>query len=98
MVGDQRQGWALFTVMAVLFSLGLAATWWCESQPNPLLAGLNLDQHASSLQAGGNMLILGGDQAFGQAGFVNAGLIEQIPLLGTGKTDYRALKALLQAG
>ncbi len=55
MVGDQRQGWALFTVMAVLFSLGLAATWWCESQPNPLLAGLNLDQHASSLQAGGNM-------------------------------------------
>jgi K+-transporting ATPase ATPase A chain len=55
MVGDQRQGWALFSVMAVLFLLGLGATWWCESQPNPLLAGLNVDQKTSTLQAGGNM-------------------------------------------
>ena len=32
------------------------------------------------LAAGGNVLILGGDQAFGQAGFANAELIKQLPV------------------
>ena len=32
------------------------------------------------LQAGGNLLMLGGDQSYGQAGFVNQGLIDQLPV------------------
>ncbi len=36
MVGDRRQGWALFGAMFILFLAGFAASWWAESQPNPV--------------------------------------------------------------
>jgi K+-transporting ATPase ATPase A chain len=36
MVGDRRQGWALFGAMFILFLAGFAASWWAESQPNPI--------------------------------------------------------------
>jgi K+-transporting ATPase ATPase A chain len=55
MVGDQRQGWAIFAVMGILFLAGVATVYWAESQPNPAYAGLHIDQAASLLQAGGNM-------------------------------------------
>jgi potassium-transporting ATPase potassium-binding subunit len=55
MVGDQRQGWAVFAVMAVLFLAGVVVTYWAEAGANPALAGLHIDQAASALQAGGNM-------------------------------------------
>ena len=55
MVGDQRQGWAIFAVMAILFLAGTTTVYWAESQPNPAYAGLHIDQMASALQAGGNM-------------------------------------------
>lgn len=35
-VGDRRQGWALFGAMFILFLAGFAASWWAESQPNPI--------------------------------------------------------------
>ena len=41
------------------------------------------------LQAGGNLLILGGDQAFGQAGFTNEELIELIPVEMGGAYNWR---------
>jgi K+-transporting ATPase ATPase A chain len=40
MVGDKRQGRAIFAAMFVLFLIGLAATYAAEMRPNPLLAGL----------------------------------------------------------
>jgi K+-transporting ATPase ATPase A chain len=55
MVGDQRQGWAIFAVMAILFLAGVSVVYWAEAQPNPAYAGLPIDQMASALQAGGNM-------------------------------------------
>jgi K+-transporting ATPase ATPase A chain len=39
--------------MAILFMAGVTTAYWAESRGNPLLAGT--DQHASSLQSGGNM-------------------------------------------
>ncbi|PTX95257.1 potassium-transporting ATPase subunit KdpA [Spartobacteria bacterium LR76] len=36
MVGDRRQGWALFGAMFILFLAGFTASWWAESQPNPI--------------------------------------------------------------
>jgi K+-transporting ATPase ATPase A chain len=54
-VGDQRQGWALFAAMAVLFILGLAMAYWAESAGNPAFARLGVDVAASETQAGGNM-------------------------------------------
>ncbi len=51
MVGDLKQGWALFGVMAVLFVIGLTVMYHAEAQPNPALAGLGIDQ----AHPGGNM-------------------------------------------
>jgi K+-transporting ATPase ATPase A chain len=55
MVGDTRQGWAVFAAMVILFMplLGLAVH--SEQQGNPLIAKLGVDQTASVLQPGGNM-------------------------------------------
>jgi potassium-transporting ATPase potassium-binding subunit len=55
MVGDQRQGWAIFAVMALLFLIGTTVTYSSESAGNPLFAHLPVDQTASALQSGGNM-------------------------------------------
>ncbi len=55
MVGDQRQGWAVFAVMAFLFLGGVVVAYWAEAAGNPAFAPLGIDTAASSLQAGGNM-------------------------------------------
>jgi potassium-transporting ATPase potassium-binding subunit len=49
MVGNERQGWALFAAMGVLFVIGVSICYWAEAAGNPLLTTLGLDQ------AGGNM-------------------------------------------
>ena len=55
MVGDKRQGWAILTAMAVIFVVMAGLASMAEQQANPVLAGLNVDQNFSALQAGGNM-------------------------------------------
>ena len=55
MVGDQRQGWAVFGVMAILFLGGVAIAYWAEASGNPAFAPLAIDANTSALQAGGNM-------------------------------------------
>ncbi|MBN9046738.1 MAG: potassium-transporting ATPase subunit KdpA [Rhizobiales bacterium] len=47
MVGDQRQGWAIFAAMGVLFIAGVAVCYWAEAAGNPLIHALGID--------GGNM-------------------------------------------
>ncbi len=55
MVGDQRQGWALFAAMGILFLAGVIAAYWAESHGNPAFVQFNVDSAPSALQAGGNM-------------------------------------------
>ncbi|MBN9588947.1 MAG: potassium-transporting ATPase subunit KdpA [Alphaproteobacteria bacterium 64-11] len=55
MVGNTRQGWAIFAVMGVLWLGGQSVCYWAESQPSPKLAAMHIDQAPSDLQAGGNM-------------------------------------------
>jgi K+-transporting ATPase ATPase A chain len=55
MVGDQRQGWALFAVMGLLLLAGVTTAYWAESHGNPALAAFNVDSTQSASQAGGNM-------------------------------------------
>ena len=55
MVGDQRQGWAIFAVMGVLFLGGVVIAYAAEAPGNPAFAALHIDQTPSALQAGGNM-------------------------------------------
>jgi potassium-transporting ATPase potassium-binding subunit len=55
MVGDSRQGWAVFAGMTVIFVVMATVALWAEQQGNPLFAPLGVDQTQSALQAGGNM-------------------------------------------
>jgi K+-transporting ATPase ATPase A chain len=54
-VGDQRQGWALFATMGVLFLAGLAVVYGNESASNQAVASYGVNQAAGPGQAGGNM-------------------------------------------
>ncbi|MDP8988823.1 MAG: potassium-transporting ATPase subunit KdpA [Acidobacteriota bacterium] len=49
MVGDQRQGWALFAAMSILFLVGAFVVYHFEQTGNPILTKLGLEK------AGGNM-------------------------------------------
>ncbi len=55
MVGDRRQGWALLAAMTVIFVPLMIGCVAAEQAGNPALHALGIDQHASALQAGGNM-------------------------------------------
>jgi K+-transporting ATPase ATPase A chain len=55
MVGDRRQGWALFATMAILFVAGAAVCMNAEQSGNPRLARLGVNQVASATQSGGNL-------------------------------------------
>jgi len=55
MVGDQRQGWAIFAVMGILFLAGVTTVYWAEAPGNPAFLPFHVDQTANALQAGGNM-------------------------------------------
>jgi K+-transporting ATPase ATPase A chain len=70
MVGDRRQGWALFAAMAFLFIAGAGFAIWAEQAGNPLLSHLGVDQAASAAQSGGNME--------GRFGIVNSALFATI--------------------
>ncbi len=55
MVHDERQGWAIFAAMGMLFLAGVTTAYWSESHGNPAIAAFNVDAAPSALQAGGNM-------------------------------------------
>jgi len=55
MVGDTRQGWAVFAAMLILFLSLVAVAVNSEQAGNPRIAKLGVDQRASLTQSGGNM-------------------------------------------
>jgi len=55
MVGDQRQGWAVFAAMGLMVVIGVSVAYWAEGGGNPAFASLGVDSTPSALQAGGNM-------------------------------------------
>ncbi len=55
MVGDRRQGWAIFNACAVMFLAGAFVCYWAEQNGNAMLAKLGMDTHATATQPGGNM-------------------------------------------
>jgi K+-transporting ATPase ATPase A chain len=66
MVGDTRQGWALFAAMAFLFFAGVFICYPSERGGNPNIARLGVETAATPTEAGGNME--GKDVRFGIAG------------------------------
>ena len=43
MVGNEKQGWAIFAAMGVLFVTGVAICYWAEAAGNPLIHALGID-------------------------------------------------------
>src|SRR6202162_6138414 len=55
MVGDTRQGWAIFAAFTVMFLAGVFICYGFEQKGNPNLAKLGLQTEATNGKAGGNM-------------------------------------------
>ncbi len=55
MVGDRRQGWAIFAAMAAMFLVATVAAMHFEQQGNTQFTSLGVDQAESAVQPGGNM-------------------------------------------
>lgn len=55
MVGDTRQGWAIWAAMASLLVVAAIGTGYFEQQANPRLEGLGVDMARTLEQPGGNM-------------------------------------------
>ncbi len=43
MIKDERQGWALYAAMSIIFLVGVLVCYWAEGSGNPQFAGLGLD-------------------------------------------------------
>src|SRR6266478_5934336 len=55
MVGDTRQGWAIFAAFSVMFLIGVFVCYHFEQAGNPILANMGIQANATSGQSGGNM-------------------------------------------
>jgi K+-transporting ATPase ATPase A chain len=65
-VGNQKQGWALFAAMLILFAAGVGGIYWAEQSGNPIIARLGVNQMPNVIHSGGNME--GKEVRFGIAG------------------------------
>jgi potassium-transporting ATPase potassium-binding subunit len=55
MVGNSKQGWAIFAAMAFMFLGGLGVCYWAEARGNPNVTALGVTAQATPGQPGGNM-------------------------------------------
>ncbi len=55
MVKDERQGWAIFAAMGLLFLAGVAVAYNSEAHGNPAFAAYDVNSAPSAMQTGGNM-------------------------------------------
>ncbi len=55
MVGDKRQGWAIFAVMLAFWALPMIAAQYLETNGNPQITAAGASQTATSTNPGGNM-------------------------------------------
>lgn len=66
MVGNRRQGWAIFAAMSVLFLGSIAALYLAESNPSPAIQAAGVSGQSADGTSGGNMLDK--EQRFGVIG------------------------------
>ena len=50
MVKSELQGWALYSAMSVLFLVGVATCYWAESQGNPQLTAMGVNQSIGNME------------------------------------------------
>jgi len=87
MVNNQRQGWAIFAAMMILFLIGLGTILWAEWQGNPPMAGLGvaggINMEGKEVRFGVGPSILWGQTTTAvSSGSVNAMHDSMMPLTG----------------
>eukprot|EP01037_Dinobryon_pediforme_P011001 gene11001-11083_t len=88
MVGDERQGWAVFAAMFALFIVGVAVVYWSEGHANPILAQLGMDPQMGNMEGKEVRFGIPGSALFAtvttdaSCGAVNAMLDSFLPLGG----------------
>ena len=50
MVKNQRHGWAVWSSMIGLMTIGILVCWWAEAQPNPHLLALGVDPASANME------------------------------------------------
>jgi K+-transporting ATPase ATPase A chain len=50
MVKNERQGWAIFAAMALLFLVGVTTVYWSEAHANPQIAALGVDPSLGNME------------------------------------------------
>jgi len=50
MVGNERQGWAIFAAMGLLFLTGVSVLYWSEAHANPILTALGMDPSMGNME------------------------------------------------
>jgi K+-transporting ATPase ATPase A chain len=85
MLGNRRQGWAIFAAMAVLFTIGLVFSFAAEWQTNPMLAKLGVtgNMEGKEVRFGiGQSVLWGQSTTVTSNGSVNAMHDSMMPLTG----------------
>jgi K+-transporting ATPase ATPase A chain len=92
MVGNRRQGWAIFAAMAILFVIGVAVAYAAEQHGTPAqhLAGVSTDHFAGS--TGGNLE--GKEQRFGIANSALWTAVTTVTSCGAVNTAFESLTGL----
>ena len=50
MVGSEKQGWAIFAAMGILFLVGTTVLYWSEAHGNPILTALGVDPSMGNME------------------------------------------------
>jgi K+-transporting ATPase ATPase A chain len=88
LVGNERQGWAVFAAMSLLFIGGLAVLYWQEGGGNPLLTSLGVDPSLGNMEGKEIRFGIAGSSLFStvttdaSCGAVNAMIESFMPLGG----------------
>jgi len=95
MVGSQRQGWAIFSAMFVLFIAGVAVVYMAEQHGTVAQHAAGLHTHAFNGSTGGNME--GKDQRFGVTGTSLWAAVTTVTSCGAVNGAFESLTGLGQA-
>jgi K+-transporting ATPase ATPase A chain len=95
MVGSQRQGWAIFSAMFVLFAVAVVVVYMAEQHGTVAQHAAGLHTHAFSGSTGGNME--GKEQRFGVAGSSLWTAVTTVTSCGAVNAAFESLTGLGQA-
>ena len=82
-IGNKKHAWCLFNVMLALYVLSFAVAWYCETRPNPVMAGVMPNMEGKEQRIGVmNSVLWGVSRTAIDNGSVNSMHDSWLPLAG----------------